>query len=110
MKCVFDPISLQLFANSRKDLRVINFRTGKTSKILSLTESLEDEVSYLKEFENLQRLIFGNQKGQLKIVSAKDGSTINDLAAHASEISFVCFDQVNSLIISTGFDGNLRIL
>ncbi|KAJ1920828.1 hypothetical protein H4219_001064 [Mycoemilia scoparia] len=113
---VFSPDG-QYFVTGSADgfVEVWNYMTGKLRKDLKYQAEdnlmmMESSVIALAFSSDSNKLASADQQGKIKIWRVGNGSCIKRIAsAHSQGITSLCFSPDNAQVISTSFDGTIRI-
>ncbi|KAL4499692.1 hypothetical protein ABPG72_017232 [Tetrahymena utriculariae] len=102
--------SNELIVVTRKDIRFVDIDTGKTKQIfVGLLNDAEDEITAFKQIEQGSKFILGNHRGEITLHSIQNGELINKLHSHQNEVTSIRIDFLNKLLISAGWDSNIKI-
>ncbi|EAR87863.2 WD domain, G-beta repeat protein (macronuclear) [Tetrahymena thermophila SB210] len=102
--------SNDLIVVTRKDIRFVDIDTGKIKQIfVGLLNDAEDEITAFKQIEQGSKFILGNHRGEISLHSIQNGELINKLHSHQNEVTSIRIDYLNKLLISAGWDSNIKI-
>lgn len=105
MKVEYNAAKQEMYICTRKDLRILDVRTGKLKKLIKgLLTHPEDEITSFATMQQHKKLMIGTQKGFLKIHDTHTGERINEFHAHQAEVSSISIDYSNQLVTTCSYD------
>ena len=110
IKVDFNQNGGEILICTRKDIRFIDIETGRTKRIyVGLLKNEESEIVACKIFQQNNRFLLGDHRGNIGMYNYNTGELIQNLESHTNEIESLRIDYSNKLIISGGWDSSLII-
>lgn len=95
---------------TRKDVRIHSLCTGKLQHaFVGLLSNKEDEITCFKQFRNGLNFILTNQRGEVNMFDTRSGLKEMEWNHHQNEVSKLKIDNENELVVTAGYDNNLKI-